>query len=308
VEIFDRDGRIVWYKRVDDGMFSFSPSVARTGTHIWFDADNIFGFGSGAPGVTRQTLDGRWSVHWPIPGLGQAIGEGPDSSFFYELRSGNQHAVNALDAAGASSTVWNCAAYMSSIGVDPYGCLLNTTNWDPVRNTVLASQFETSTVFEIDLATGESIGQFGQLVRGDPWTFDPPDSMFAYQHFPNWTSDGTLLVSTHRPCGGMGGCNPNNGQDGTQLASEYVLDEATKTITRIGVYESTDLWATQAGEAYRLPNGNLIQGYGQDGAVREVAPDGTVVWQAEWEKDGQGYRAVGHTSLIDDLYALNVGE
>lgn len=309
IEIFDRAGRIVWFHRVPDNLFSLYPSVAFDGTHIWFERENIFNFGdSNDLGVTRRTLDGRWVVDHPLENLGQAIGEGPDYSFFYELRSDNAHGVNLIDAKGAITRVWDCDATMEAIGLDGSECPLNTTNWDATRNTVLASQFETSTVFEIDVGTGQPVRQFGQITQGDPWTFDPIDSMFAYQHFPNWTPQGTLLVSTHVPCGAQPMCNENSGRDGIQLSSEYVLDDVTKTITRIGFIRPDDLWATQAGETYQLPNGNRILGYGQDGAVREYTSTGTVVWQAEWEKSATGERAVGHFSLIEDLYALNVGQ
>lgn len=307
VEIFDRAGRVVWYLLVPDALFSFYPSVARDGTHIWYDAEDIFGFASGAPHVTRRTLDGRWTVVHPTPNAGQAFGEGPDGSFFYELR-GSTHGVVQLDAAGAATLVWDCDAHMASIGLDGDECLLNTCNWDETRGTVLASQFETSTVFEIDLATGQAVRQMGALDEGDPYTFDPPESMFAYQHWPQWTPEGTLFVSTHLPCGSTPGCSQTTGRDGIQVAAEYVVDDATKTITRIWSHQSNDLWATQAGEAYRLPNGNLVQGYGQDGAVREITPDGETAWEVAWPRDNGNYRMVGHVSLIADLYALNQGQ
>ena len=116
------------------------------------------------------------------------------------------------------------------------------------------------------------------------------------------------MVSTHAACDGADpGCDPIFGQAGIQLAAEYAVDDASKTLTRVWFHESTDRWATQWGEAYRLPNGNLVQGYGQDGAVREITPDGTVAWEAEWDKDVSGYRLLGHFSLIADLYALNRG-
>jgi hypothetical protein len=75
----------------------------------------------------------------------------------------------------------------------------------------------------------------------------------------------------------------------------------------VSYHQSTDRWATQAGEALRLPNGNTVFGYGQDGAVREVTPDDEVAFEVAWPKDGSGYRAIGHFSVIDDLYALNQG-
>ena len=296
IEIFDRAGHIVWYKQVPDGMFDFYPSVARDGTHIWYDAENIFGFGTDTAHLVRQTLDGRWLLRIDVPDMGQAVGEGPDNTFYYERRTGDQAALAQVDAGGHTTTIWDCAAWMAAHGQAAYMCEMNTTNWSESHNTVLTSMFYANTVFEIDLSTGEPIRQMGQFTSGDPYTFSPAESMFAYQHFPNWTADGTLLVSTHV-----------RGVSGTQVAAEYTVDDDTKTLTRIWSYVSTDMWATQVGEALRLRNGNTVQGYGQDGAVREVTTDGQIAWQASWEKDSSGYRVVGHFTLIDDLYALNRG-
>lgn len=306
VEIYDRRGRLVWYRQVPDRMFSFYPSIARDGTHVWFDAENIFGLAFGDPHVTRLTLDGRWQQIIAAPGAGQAFAEGPDGAFFYELRDG-AHGINRLDPSGATALVWDCDAHMVAIGARTGDCLLNACNWDPARNTLLASQFPSGTVFEVDLATNQAVRQMGQIDVGDPYAFDPPSSGFAYQHWPHWTAEGTLMVSTHAPCSGGFGCDPVEGQYGRQIAAEYAVDDATKTLTLIWSHESTDRWATQIGEAYRLPNGNVLQGYGQDGAAREITADGRTAWDVSWPRDNSGYRVVGHTSLIDDLYALNAG-
>jgi hypothetical protein len=296
IEIFDREGRVVWYKEVADDLMTFYPTVALDGTHIWFEGDNIFHFGRGTPYVQRQTLDGRWAEAIEVADMGQAVGEGPDGSFFYEQRARNSHGLGHVDPDGTITTVWDCTAWMDAHDLQSDLCDMNTTNWSAAHDSVLASMFESSTVFEIDLATGEPIRQMGQIEEGDPYTFSPPNSMFDYQHDAYWTDAGTLLASTHI-----------DGRSGVQVAAEYEVDDTTKTLTRIWSYVSTDMWATQVGEAVRLPNGNTTQGYGQDGAVREVTPDGTVVWQVTWEKDSSGYRVVGHLSLFDDLYALNVG-
>jgi hypothetical protein len=305
LEIYDRQGRIVWYHVVPDDLFSLYPAPVRAGTHIWYDAEDIFGFASGDPHILQSTLDGRWSLRLETPNAGQAYAEGPDGSFFYELRS-NQHGVLRVDADGTLTLEWDCDAHMDSIGADDGDCLLNGCNWDPVRDTILASQFPSSTVFEIDRSTQQAFRQMGQLEEGDPYTFDPANSMFAYQHWPYWTPEGTLFVSTHA-CGNTTGCVDNDGVSGIQIAAEYAVDDATQTLTLVSSVVSTDLWATQSGEAYRLPNGNVVQGYGQDGAVREIAPDGSIAFEVYWPRDISDYRAIGHTSFIADLYALNQG-
>lgn len=295
IEIFDRAGRIVWYHSVDNGLFSFYPTVARDGTHIWYDASDVFGIADAPPKLVRRTLDGRWSTEVAVPGMGQAAAEGPDGSFYFERRS-EVVGLGRVDPDGTITTVWNCTEWMRSQGVNDYACYINTCNWSAERDTILASSFTADTVFEVQVATGEVVRQMGQLQTGAPYTFDPPESVFAYQHGPYWTDAGTLLVSTHL-----------DGVDGTQIAAEYAVDDATQTLTRVWDYTSTDLWATQLGEAIRLPNGNTLLGYGQDGAVREVTPEGAVAWQVSWPRDLQGYRVIGHASLITDLYALNVG-
>ena len=296
IEILDRSGRVVWYKQIDDYMMTFYPTVSLDGTHIWYEGSNIFGFGGSDPYVVRRTLDGRWSETLTIPDMGQAVAEGPEDGFVYEQRTNNTNGLGRIDAAGTTSTVWDCAAWMRDRNVRAENCWMNTSNWSEERNTVLASMFEADTVFEIDLATGEPIRQMGQLEVGEPYRFDPEESTFAYQHDVYWTDAGTLLASTHVP-----------DQSGVQVAAEYTVDDKTRTLTRIWSYTSTDRWATQVGEAVRLPNGNTVQGYGQDGAVREVTSDGTIAWEVSWPEDDQGYRVVGHSSMIPDLYALNQG-
>ena len=297
IEIFDREGRIVWYLEVPDDHMSFYPTVAFDGTHIWWDGANFFGMSSTPGRVVRQTLDGRWRVDQTVPGSpGEAIAEGPDGSFYYEDRGGVGYGLSQLLPDGTTTRIWDCGAYMAELGVEARECFLNTCNWSEEHGTILASSFTSDTVYEVDVATGEVVRQMGQLEVGDPWSFDPADRVFEYQHDPMWLDNGNLLVSTHQP-----------GQSGVQIAAEYRVDDATHTLTREWSYTSTDMWATQMGEALRLPNGNTVQGYGQDGALREVTTDGQIAFQASWEKDSQGYRVVGHASFLPDLYALNVG-
>lgn len=298
LQIFNRRGEIVWYREVPDQMLTFYPQAARDGRHIWYEASDPFGIGRDTGHVVRTTLDGRWSERVELPELGQAVGEGPDGSFFYEKRASRGRSVSLMqvDAAGTSTQLWDCTTALAAIGESYGSCWMNATNWVPDHGTVLTSMFESDTVFEIDLATRQPIRQMGQIDGGDPYDFDPTTSLFSYQHFPNYTAEGTLLVSTHQ-----------EGRRGRQFAAEYEVDDASQTLRRVWYYESTDVWATQLGEALRLRNGNTLQGYGQDGAVREVLSDGQEVWFLSWDKDPMGYRAIGHTELIDDLYALNRG-
>jgi hypothetical protein len=275
---------------------TLSPAVSADGTHVWWDESDFFFLADAEPRVVRATLDGRWSESQTIADMGQAIVEGPDGSWLYERRGGSPLGVAQAFPDGSTSTVWDCEAWVDERGLDPRYCYFNGVNWDPTRNTVLASSFWSDTVYEVDVATGELVRQMGQLTSGDPYAFDPPADVFEYQHAPQWLANGHLLVSTHV-----------YNDYGVQVAGEYAVDDTTQTLTKVWSYESTDRFATQLGEAQRLPNGDTLQGYGQDGALREVTTDGTVVWEVAWPKDDSGYRVVGHASFLPDLYAVNAG-
>lgn len=296
IEILDRQGRVVWYHEIPDELMCLTPSVARDGTHVWWDEMDMFFLEPATPRIVSSTLDGRESSVLPVDDLGQAVSEGPDGSFYYERRGASPAGVASVQADGTTATVWACEPWMADLGYDADYCKLNSCVWDEARNTVMASSFYADTAFEIDVSTGEIVRQMGQFPYGAPYGFDPSTSVFEYQHAPHWLDDGNLLVSTHV-----------KDDYGVQVAAEYEVDDGDRTLHEVWSYVSPDRFATQLGEALRLPGGNTVQGYGEDGAVREVTPDGTVAWEVEWPPDDAGKRVVGHASFIEDLYALNGG-
>ena len=82
---------------------------------------------------------------------------------------------------------------------------------------------------------------------------------------------------------------------------EFEVDDASQTLTEIwnlGVGEGID--ALYFGEPHRLGNGNTLQNTGELPTMREVLPDGTVVWEMAWQED----HWLGRSTPIADLYAL----
>ena len=49
--------------------------------------------------------------------------------------------------------------------------------------------------------------------------------------------------------------------------------------------------------------GNTLLNYGTGGEIREVDLQGEILWSLQW---GDG-KTLGHTQLVEDLYALNRG-
>jgi hypothetical protein len=293
VEIIDRRGRVVWYHEVPDGLTAFYNGVARDGTHLWFDAGTFFD-PSGDARFIRMTLDGRYQEVIDAPNYHLGVDELADGSFVYEALEGGVYSINIGDGVD-ERVVWNCSEFMAKLGVGNEQCEANTVVWDPDRNTVFYSMFVSNSVVEIDLVDGAVLKQFGQLTGGDPWTIDPPEAVVDYQHYVNWTPDGTILASTHLVEEG-----------GVQAANEYAVDEETKTLTLIWQYKTNDRYAQHTGEAYRLENGNTFIGYGTDGALRELA-DKDVVWEVEWPLNDAGTRQLGHAQPVANLYDLNRG-
>jgi hypothetical protein len=182
--------------------------------------------------------------------------------------------------------LWSCRPWMSLWTDNFWDCAPNTVHYDRTRNTVLWSMFQTSTVVELDL-DGLMLNEFGEYPGG--YSFDPPGSAFELQHFPGWTADGTLMASTHSP-------------DTTQQwAREFEVDPVDSTLHEVWSYQTTH-WAEYAGQAQKLPSGNLLWQTGTAGVILEVTPDGTVAWEGGWT--GQ---LIGNVTPIEDLYALTTG-
>jgi len=120
------------------------------------------------------------------------------------------------------------------------------------------------------------------------YDFDPPNSRFTWQHGPNWTSDGTLLVSTSM--------HPVYPWDNIGMR-EYIVDHDTQTLTEIWNMEFNGR-VSYGGDAHRLSNGNTLQNYGSSGLVQEIGPNGTVHWVATWADR----HLLGMTTFLDDLY------
>jgi hypothetical protein len=243
------------------------------------------------PSIKRMTLDNRQEDETFIEGMGLAWSELEDGGFVFDhAETGYEYHIERLSPSGERKRIWSCYPWMQDYDRGYWACAPNAIVVDHARMTALYSMFETSTVVEIDLESGELLRQMGQLPDG--WSFDPEESTFELQHYPNWTPEGTLLVSTHSPSGGR-----------SQYIREYALDDSTQTLEQIWSWqEPAGYYADYAGGALRMDNGNTMVTVGTDGAVLEISPDGEIAWELDWHG-----HLVGNVTAMDDLYALNQG-
>jgi hypothetical protein len=283
VYIVDRQARVVWYHRVPDDRVTVMSRLSPDGTHISWGEVSWFG---DPPTVQRSTLDLGYTAAVETPQNGYTYDELPDGTIAYDQYTlGADIGLRTVAPDGAQTDLWSCTGWVPD-GLEWGVCGTNTVLWNADRGTYFWSLYTLDTVVEIDPATGDAVHSWGT------YGADPIDDGVGLQlqHYPNWTAEGTLLLSTQAV-----------GQDRVQWVREFEVDPASGALTQIWSYETADHYAECSGEAVRLTNGNTLLNYGCGGAVREVTPEGEVAWEI------QTHELIGHQTLVGDLYAINQG-
>ena len=286
VLILDRMARVVWYYPIRGDDTCMYPRVAPSGTHITFEESTTYNWSSDDPRLVRLSLDHGYSDAMLLDDFSYAYYELDDGTI---LRDGYDNGYNLVEQSpdGTREVIWRCSEWGGSSS-----CYTNTINYVEEHDSVLWSMPSSDTVVEIERSTGEVLRVFGEGDEG--YEIVPEEAHFDFNHFPNYTPDGTLLVSSHW-----------RGDIDEQRAYEYEVDDESGVLWEVWTYgEGVDEYAYYSGEATRLENGNTLINYGTGGAAREVTIDQELVWDIDW---GDWY-LTGHMTLVDDLYALNEGE
>lgn len=288
--VLDRAGRVVWARRAVDDHMTIYLRVSLDGDLLWDESTFWADFDGGAGSkIHRMKIDGSGLETVDAPGMHHCFLEREDHSLVWGAANGfTSERLLRRWPDGTVSTEWDCAPFYDSLGLTDW-CHTNSIVYDALTDRYLLS-FPTDDTFvlEVDAATGEEVRWFGHVPGS--WSFDAPASAFQYQHGVTWTDARTLLMSSQ-----LTGSNPD------ALVREYVLDEATTTLTQVWAFGAGDgIDADNAGEAHRLPNGNTLHNTGTTPRVREITPEGAVVWDVSWT----GSKLLGRTIWLEDLYAL----
>src|SRR5262245_7823058 len=291
--IMDRQGRIVWYLAdATSNTISAFPRVARDGEYIVFEKRPASG--SGMPVVVKMSLDGAYMATVQTPGLSDCFDITTDGSILYDTSAD----VKEINKAGVSRTVWSCRTAFGA----SYNCYSNTINWNPADDSILFSMPDPNTVIQIDRKTGNIIGQYGE--RTGSYTFSPTTWQFGFQHFPNITPAGTLIVSTHLPGFGMHETPAGANQ---HAFAEFEIDRTNKRLVEKWSFTGQE-WPRAKGMAIRLSNGNTLGNFGEGGVIREITPDKQTVFYVKFDvATGSDFfnKMVCNNVFVDDLYALN---
>ena len=192
--ILDRQGRVVWYYA--DGTstdVSSFPQIARDGEYLFVEKRN-FNL-SGTPSVLKMTLDREtYSASVTVPDLSDGVDMTSDGTLLYDTEERTAAQLRAApDGHGGDRHARSGSAPRRGFN----NCYSNIVSWDPATDTVLLSFPEANTIAQIDRKTGTLVATYGSATGS--YAFSPSPWSFVWQHFPNITPQGTLLVSTHLP-------------------------------------------------------------------------------------------------------------
>ena len=167
----------------------------------------------------------------------------------------------------------------------------NGLNYDPVVGTLLFSLRNPAVLLEVDVRDGFLVEEYGLI--GSQWHFAEGTQPWCYQHDPNWTEDGNLLmISTTEGV---------DAQHTESVIREYRVDREFRVIEEVWSYgEGLGLHARYHGAARELQSGNRLLNFGSKGVIHEVTGDGELAWAISAHPEG----GLGSTLLVDDLYSL----
>ncbi len=150
----------------------------------------------------------------------------------------------------------------------------NALKYDHDGNILVSSRHFDS-ITKINRQTGQVMWRLGGVANDFTFT---NDTGFALQHDIRRLPNGHITLF-------------DNGTPvrGYSWAVEYDLDEAAHLITR--TWEYTGPWSFCCGNVQRLPNGNTLINFAVPGVIREVTPNGSIVFEAILTSPAMTYRA-----------------
>lgn len=317
VYLIDREGNWLWYKRVNPLKNPIEINFERGSNNILFNSF-LIDHSEDDSNVTRVSLDGRVDEDIDTPFGHHAFTELPDGSIAFlaiDVRDfdvgadGDEEPVvgDAIVVAPADGgepytfwSVWDDSFDHDPAwhdrwdsGFYPQGgdwTHANSLHYYEASNTFLVSFRNLDMIAEIDADSGEVLREFGgatgyQLTEGS--------RSFNYQHDVSWTPADTLLMIT------------TDDKVNETTAVEYAIDDDERTLEEIWSHgDGEGIHVLVQGTARELDNGNRLINFGSSGLVREVTPEGDVVWEMSVRV---GF-AFGNTVPFSDLWEPGTDE
>lgn len=264
--ILDSDGDVVWWASAPGG--TGRVEMNWSGTEMWMASVNN---GGGNPGIRRVSMDGL-DVE-DITGVGDAHHDftaHPDGSMVFIIHlEGGGGSCSAIVKRAPDGTVTDVIPDVSTLYQPSGDCHPNAIHYYPADDSYTISD-RNPNLFVKFSSSGELQWQFG---GSNPLGPHIPGT-WSVNHGHHLLENGHFLFF-------------NNGQGGQgSPALEFALDTTQLTAEEVWRYTSSNGSGT-LGDVQRLPNGNTVITYSNNGVIHEVDPDGELV--QSFTTDSLGY-------------------
>ncbi len=309
----DRRGGVVWYERVPDDGMPFSVELLDDGPGVLYNARERDGQRDKSWLVSTTLLDEvdsqvtlEYGHHamtqlprggvawigadirpWQHPTTGEWMDVQGDTVNVLTPEGENVQVFNAWNWSAPEETPWFDTEYFNGAKDWTHA---NALSYNQRGNTLLLSVRNLALLLEIDMATARVTRSMG----GSSATgYTPGTAPFSYQHDPNWTEAGTILMVSTAP-------REDNGRQET-VAREFEVLAETGQLREVWSYGAgLGLHASYHGGARALSNGNRLVNFGSKGVIHEATASGETAWAIESNPPV----ALGNTLMVDELYDL----
>ncbi len=304
----DREGNWVWYRRVSPEKNPIELAFEQSTGDVLFNSF-LTDHGEDDSTVTRISFDCSTDedVHTPLGH--HAFTQLPDGSLAYlaiDVRDAEVDglgevsvvgdSVEVLTPEGEQYTLWSGWDLYEPAWHDGWDSAFypqggdwthaNALHYSAERDSLLMSFRNLRTIVELEFQDDGSVEVGRQFGGEGGYGFAEGTREFNYQHDPNFTEGGTILMIT-------------TDEEDETTAVEYEIDDDQELLTEIWSHgDGEGLYVLVQGTARELSNGNRMVNFGSSGLVREVTPDGDVAW----EMSALAGAAFGNTVPFDDLY------
>jgi len=291
--ILDRRGRVVWMRPNPAQTATIQAQPSYDGQDLLIDQSTYWSLfdGGAASQVVRIKIDGTVLATYDTPGLHHPFAESPDGDLVWGAYSGYNETLEVLSPAGQQHTLFDCQD-VSHMLVGEHYFASNTIRFNDVTGTITYTLYSHETILELDPQSGSLVRHFGH--QDQAYAFEPSDMGFWWPHGGHYTEAGTLLTSSQR--------GPNSDE---LVVREYEVDEQDEVLELVWSFgDDEGVVSPVMGEAHRLPNGNTLHNYATPARLREITPEGDVVWDLAFDNTQVYTWELGRSTPLADLYAF----
>ncbi len=264
--ILDGDGDVVWWRGSGTHSDGVRARFTYDGRAMILANGNVPGPSNGA--LVRVSLDGLDETVYDVPGRhhdAEVLPDGGIATLVYDQDGqGTCDRIVRVDPDGTTSDVFALRDHFADYATDAEWCHSNAIDYLPDEDAFIVSVLNLNAFVKFS-ADGELLWVFGGEAN------DFGEQTWVSQHQFRWLGDHLLFFNNRADGSG------DVFAGGTSRVLEYQLDETGFEASLVWEYPSPGPSTFSFGDVERLPNGNTLVTYSNNGELDEVDPEGVVV-------------------------------